>query len=178
MFKFWLALILGTIAISAGLTYLKLHRGAQTISYPAPAPKTKPPALEFHPLKADTEEVQMEISANVVTFKVKDFKIDKPNEVAFKINNQGEGQLELSLQSLTSPIADTSIFVDQQKVTLTDHKVKVPPGKTVVVQMIYQPKYEIEKAVGKTPKITATFEHNDVRYSDFLHFEIDMIPKR
>jgi hypothetical protein len=30
--KFWLTLIVGTIAISAGLTFLNLYKGAQTLS--------------------------------------------------------------------------------------------------------------------------------------------------
>ncbi|HQR06984.1 MAG TPA: hypothetical protein PLN21_09190 [Gemmatales bacterium] len=176
MIKFWLALILGTIAISAGLTYLKLHRGAQTISYPAPAPKTKPPSIEFLSTKSDTDEVKMEISANVVTFKVKESKADRPNQVSFKISNTGEGQLELDLRASSS--TSTDIYFDQHKVTLTDHTVKVPPGQSAVVSIIYTPKYEPDLVPGTKTKITTTFEHNDVRYSDNLHFEIETEVKR
>lgn len=176
MIKFWLALILGTITISAGLTYLKLHRGAQTISYPPPAPKSKPPAIEFLPMKADTEDVKMEISANVVTFKVKESKADKPTEVSFKISNSGEGQLELSLQPSSNPSPD--IYVDDQRVTPTDHQTKVLPGKTAVVRLIYIPKYDALKGTNDKTRITATFGHNDVRYSDNLHFEIETVVKR
>lgn len=176
MIKFWLALILGTITISAGLTYLKLHRGAQSIPYPPPAPKTKPPAIEFLHSKADTDEVKMEISANVVTFKVKESKSDRANEVGFIVNNTGEGELVLDLRGASSTNAD--IYFDQQKVTLTDHTVKVPPGKSANVRIIYTPTYDPEKGTGGKTKITTSFEHNDVRYSDNLHFEIETEVKR
>lgn len=178
MIKFWLALILGTVSISAGLTYLKLYRGAQTISYPPPAPKTKPPAIEFLPVKSNTDEVQMDISANVVTFKVKESKADRPNEVSFKINNTGEGQLNLSLQPSSGTGGDVDVYVDQQKLTLTDHRAKVLPGKTALVQMIYTPKYSPEKGTGDKTRITATFQHNDERYNDNFHFEIETVVKR
>ena len=175
MIKFWLALILGTITISAGLTYLKLHRGAQTISYPPPAPKTKPPAIEFVSMKANTDEVKMEISANVVTFKVKESRADRPNKVSFNISNTGEGQLDLSLLAAAT---GADIYIDQQKLTLTNHKIKVLPGKTAVVEIMYQPKFDPEKPAGTKTKIDTTFEHNDQRYSDYLHFEIETEVKR
>lgn len=171
MIKFWLALILGTIVIASGLTYLKLHRGAQTISYPPPAPKSKPPALEFLSAKDNTDEIRMDISANVVTFKVKESKADKPNEVSFKLNNTGEGPLELSLRA--SSCTCTSIFIDQQQLTLTNHKFTLPPGQTAMVRLNYKPKLDQNKVAGEKTRITATFEHNDERYSDNLHFEIE-----
>jgi len=176
--KFWLALILGTITISAGLTYLKLYRGAQTISYPPPAPKTKPPTIEFLPTKSNTDEVQMDISANVVTFNVKESKADRANEVSFKISNTGEGQLNLSLLPSSNTSGDVDIYVDQQKVTPTDHQAKVLPGKTAVVKMFYTPKSSAEKGTSDKTRFTATFGHNDVRYSDNFRFEIETMVKR
>jgi len=171
MFKFWLALILGTIAISGGLTYLKLHRGAQTISYPSPAPKTKPPLIEFLSNMPQNDESSMEISANVVTFHIKESKADKPHEVSFKVHNTGEGALELSLRQVSATTID--IYVDKQQVTMTDHKVKIPPGQTGLIRLIYTPTVNTAKKPGDKDRFTVVFEHNDDRYSDNLHFEIE-----
>lgn len=176
MIKFWLALILGTIAISAGLTYLKLHRGAQTISYPPPAPKSKPPVLEFLSNMPNTDDVRMGISANVLTFHVKETKADKPTEVSFKISNTGEGSLELSFRTSTSTSID--VYVDKQHVTLTDHSVKIPPGQTAVVRLVYQVPFNPALRPGEKTRLEVTFKHNDDRYSDNLHFEIETDVKK
>jgi hypothetical protein len=169
--KFWLALILGTISISAGLTYLKLHKGAQTISYPPPAPKTKPAIIDFISTSPNNDDVSMEISANVVTFKVRESKADKENQVSFKIHNTGEGTLDLSLEKISPDFA--KVYIDQQQLTPTDHQVKISPGKTSVVTLQYKPKLEIGKKSGEKLHITTTFTHNDERYSDNLHFDIE-----
>lgn len=173
--KFWLALILGTISISAGLTYLKLHRGAQTIAYPPPAPKTKPAIIDIIATSPNNDDVSMEVSANFVTFKVRESKADKDNEVSFKIQNTGEGTFELSLRNSSSTFVQ--IYIDQQHVTLTDHLVKIPPGQTSVVRLLYRPKLEADKKGGEKLRIDTTFEGNDERYSDNLHFVIETTVK-
>lgn len=169
MLKFWLALILGTIGISAGLTYLKLHRGAQMIEYPPPAPKAKKPSIEFLPVRPDTEKSRMEISANLVLFHVKDAVADVENEVAFKIKNNGEGTLELSYKDKTCTCAD--IYIDNQRISGTSHNTKLESGQSALVKLVFKPKYDAQKANEKT-RIRATFVHNDERYSDYLQFEI------
>jgi hypothetical protein len=168
--KFWLALILGTVTIAAGLTYLKLHRGAQTISYPPPAPKTKPPLIEYQNTQPDTDEKRVEISANVVTFHVKESKADKENEVMMRLKNTGEGPLELSLKHSSCTCA--KIYLDSQLVTMTDHLVKIPAGQSALLKLIYKPKFDPNRVNGDKLRITATFAHNDERYNDDLHFEI------
>ncbi|MFT3878428.1 MAG: hypothetical protein QM703_02070 [Gemmatales bacterium] len=124
----------------------------------------------------DTDEVKMGISANVVSFQVKESKSDRANEVNFKIKNTGEGELVLELRNSSSTSPD--IFVDNRPVTMTEQKVKVPPGNTVLVRMIYTPKFDPDKPAGDKTRYSATFEHNDLRYSDHLHFEIETIVKR
>lgn len=171
MLKFWVALILGTIGIAAGLTYLKLHRGAQTISYPAPASKQKSPQIEFQTAQPDTDAIKMEVSANVVIFHVKESKVGNEYQMSFNIKNAGQADLELSLinQSCTC----SEVFVDNQRVSLTDHQKKVPPGKTATIKLVYVPKKDqIAKEPGETTRVRASFNHNDERFSDNLHFEI------
>jgi hypothetical protein len=173
--KFWLALILGTISISAGLTYLKLHKGAQTISYPPPAPKTQPAIIDFIATSPNNDDVRMDISANMVTFQVKETKADKESEVSFKIHNSGEGTLNMDLERSSSDSA--RIFFDDKQLTLTDHNVKIAPGKTAVVKWLYKAKVETGKKGGEKTKITSVFQHNDARYSDKLYFEIETTVK-
>lgn len=170
MLKFWLALILGTIGIAAGLTYLKLHRGAQTISYPPVAAKTKSPAIEFSTIKPNSDDNKMEISANVVMFNVKESLADAENEVSCQLKNSGEGTLELSLKHASCTCIE--IYFDKQRVTMTEHQVKIAPGQTAVVRLLYKPKLEPGTLADGRSRITATFEHNDERYNDNIHFEI------
>lgn len=173
--KFWLTLILGTITISAGLTYLKLHRGAQTIVYPPPAPKAKLPLIEFLPSKPNTDETSMEVSANLVMINVKESVADVEKEVGFKIKNKGEGTLELSYKSESCSCA--TVYVDNQRVSGTSHMTKVAPGQTVDVKMTYKAKYENTGRGSDKKRIRVTFEHNDERYSDNLQFEIVTVVK-
>ncbi|HMO35122.1 MAG TPA: DUF1573 domain-containing protein [Gemmatales bacterium] len=167
MLKFWLTLILGTIMISSGLTYLKLHRGAQTISYPPPAPKQEVALVEFQSIPEN--KTKMEVSANVVTFKVPESFVDEENTMTFLIKNNGKADLEMSLLSKSCNCSE--IYFDDQRVSLTDHMRKVAPGKTATIKLNYRPKSEQLKDSG-TSRIRATFTHNDERFSDNLHFEV------
>ncbi len=175
MYKFWLALILGSIGISGGLTYLKLHRGAQTIVYPPPAPKAKSPQVEFINTLSPSDAKQMEISANVVTFNIKESYHGVEDEVNFKVKNVGEGVLELSL--LQETCSCLGIYIDGQRVSGTSHMTKIAPGKTVPVRITIKPKYDINKTNTDKTRVRATFNHNDERFSDNLHFEIVTLVK-
>lgn len=170
MLRFWLALILGTIVISAGLTYLKLHRGAQTIPYPPLAPKTKQPAVEFIPAKANTPENNMEVSANLVLFHVSESIADADNEIEFKVRNNGEGPLELSYKGESCTCAH--VYVDGQRVSGTNHMSKINGGQTATFRIIYKPKITGTRGEPEKKRIRVTFDHNDQRYSDNLQFEI------
>ncbi len=169
MLKFWLALILGTITISAGLTYLKLHRGAQNISYPPPATKQEFPQVDFQNIASNKTE--MAVSANVVTFKVPESFVDEESSMSCNVKNSGKADLELSLLSKSCTCAE--VYFDDQRVSLTDHLRKIAPGKTAVIKLVYKPKSaQLPKEPGDTSRIRATFAHNDERFSDNLHLEI------
>ncbi len=171
MLKFWLALILGTITISAGLTYLKLHRGAQTISYPPPATKQEFPQVEFQQNQSDSAKAKMEVSANVVTFKVNESFVDEESSMSCNIKNAGKADLELSLFNKSCNCAE--VYIDDQRLSLTDHLRKIAPGKTAIIKLVYKPKTEqLPKETGEKSRIRATFTHNDDRFSDNLHFEV------
>jgi hypothetical protein len=77
MLKFWAALILGTIGISAGLTYLKLYRGAQTQAPPPPAVQTQQAHAEFIADTTPGNMTRMETSGSNITFHVKESIIDQ-----------------------------------------------------------------------------------------------------
>lgn len=171
MLKFWLALILGTIGVAAGITYLKLHRGAQTISYPPVAARNKQARVEFIQAQPDTDDLKVEVSANVVTFHAKQSKAGKEYQMSIKLKNVGEADLDLNLLSQSCTCSE--VYVDDKRVTLTDHQKKVPPGQTATIRMNYIPnKDQIANEEGKKTRVRATFTHNDERFSDNLHFEI------
>jgi hypothetical protein len=167
--KFWLALILGTITISAGLTYIKLYRGAQTKSYPPPATKQEHPLVEF--ANVAENKAKMEVSANVVTFKAGDSYVDDEYSVSCQVKNNGLADLELSLRNVSCTCA--GVYVDSQRISLTDHERKVAPGKFATIKMVYKPKTEqLPNEPDAVSRIRATFKHNDDRFSDNIHFEI------
>lgn len=169
MWKFWFALIFGTIIISAGLTYLKLHRGAQTLDFQAPAEKTKHPLVEFLPVSES--KYKMETSANVVTITVPESTIDQVEEVSFKALNKGEADLELSLLTKSCTCAD--VLIDDQRISGTSHMTKIAPGKSAVIKITYKLKQEqVPAKAGEKVRLKAIFYHNDERYVDNLHFEI------
>lgn len=171
MLKFWAALILGTIVIATGLTYLKLHRGAQTLNLPPVAQQTLHPQVEFLADKTPRNNARMEASANIVTFYLNESIVDQEQTIPFQVRNSGKADLELSL--LTKSCSCAEVYVDDRRVTLNDHMSKIAPGKTATVKLVYKPKKEnLPREPGDKARIRATFTHNDERYNDNLHFEI------
>lgn len=171
MWKFWFALIFGTIIISAGLTYLKLHRGAQTIDFPAPAEKAKLPLAEFQPVNQQVTTNRMEISANVVTIQVPESTINQDESVSFMVLNKGAADLELSFMMKSCTCSD--VFIDDQRIIGTSNTTKIAPGKTAVIKIAYKLKQEqVPAKAGEKVRLRAIFAHNDERYVDNLHFEI------
>lgn len=171
MLKFWAALILGTIGISAGLTYLKLYRGAQTQAAPPPAVQTQQAHAEFIADTTPGNIARMEISGSTVTFQVNESIVDQEYSIPFQVRNTGKAELELSLLNKSCSCAE--IFVDDRKITLTDHSSKIAPGKTSTVKLVYRPKQaQLPQQAGDKARIRATFNHNDDRFDGNIHFEI------
>lgn len=171
VWKFWFALIFGTVFISAGLTYLKLHRGAQTIDFPAPAEKAKLPLVEFQPADQQDSRIKMETSANVVTLNVPESVVNRDEQVSFKVMNKGQADLELSLLTKSCTCAD--VFIDDQRISGTSHLTKIAPGKTAQIKITYKLKPDqLAASPNDKMRLRAVFAHNDERYVDNLHFEI------
>lgn len=171
VWKFWFALIFGTIIISGGLTYLKLHRGAQTIDFPAPAEKPKLPLVEFQPVSQQDSKNKMEISANVVTINVPESTLNQDTSVSFNVLNKGAADLELSMLAKSCTCAD--VFIDDQRISGTTHLTKIAPGKTALIKLTYKLKQEqVPAKAGEKVRLKTIFHCNDERYVDNLHFEI------
>ena len=171
MLKFWAALILGTIGIATGLTYLKLYRGAQTQELPPVAKQTLQAHAEFIADNTPGNMTRMEVSGSIVTFQVKESIIDQEYTVPFKVRNTGQADLDLSLLNKSCSCAD--IYIEDKRITLTDHSSKVAPGKTATVKLVYRPKKEqLPQQSGDKARIRATFNHNDDRFDGNIHFEI------
>jgi hypothetical protein len=87
------------------------------------------------------------------------------------VRNTGKAELELSLLNKSCSCAE--IYVDDRKITLTDHSSKIAPGKTSTVKLVYRPKQgQLPENVGDKARIRATFNHNDDRFDGNIHFEI------
>jgi hypothetical protein len=168
--KFWLPLILGTIGVSAFLTYLNLYKGAQTLSFPPVA--TKSAVFGRLDIGAGVSlkgkpAPHVEQLANVVEVDGGVSYVGERSDAAITIRNTGQGPLELSLLEKSCTCAN--IFVDDKEVTPTDHVVTLAPGKSAILRMSWKP--EVRNS-GEHSRIRARFEHNDPRYNDNFIFEI------
>ncbi len=176
--KFWAALILGTIGISAFVTYLNLFKEAQTLEVAPLPPKTEPPLIEFGDLlpRKDNVEVKQEISANVLLVQMGTTYLNEEQEVGIKLNNVGKGPLELTL--LTKSCGCSRVLFNDKEVTNTDHTVKIEPGGGGILRLTWKPeKRDVMVGPQESFRIRATFVHNDERYSDNLHFEVSTVVK-
>lgn len=168
--KFWLSLVLGTVVVSAGLTYLNLYKGAQTVDYP-PLPKKPDPAMiEFVDVPQPVPGSNLVVQANAVTVELPETKVGTRVEGLIRFKSVGKAPLALTYQNATPNL---EVYFNNRRVTGTDARVELPPGKDGVVKLVWVPTRE-QITQPEQPKTRAVvrFEHNDDRFTDDLIFEL------
>jgi len=168
--KFWLSLILGTISISAGLTYLNLYKGAQTVQYPALPKKPDPAVIEFVNVKQPVEGANTIVLANAVTIELPQVPVGKHVEGLVRLKSVGKVPLTLTLQDATPNL---EVYFNDKRVTGTDPRVELPAGQEGTVRLVWSPTRE-QITQPEQPKTRALvrFDHNDDRFTDALIFEL------
>jgi hypothetical protein len=168
--KFWLPLILGTIAVSAFLTYLNLYKGAQTLAVPAAPPAAVPGKLEFggEAVSINGKQAAVNLVANVVELDAGIAYVGDTTNVGITLKNSGEGALELAMDDFGGCDCATYYFNDKE-ITKTDPRVTIPPGKSGVLRVAFKPQI---KHVTEQFRNRASFNHNDPRFNDKIHIEI------
>lgn len=171
--KFWLSLILGTIVISAGLTYLNLYKGAQTVQYPPLPKKPDPAVIEFVDVKQPVEGATTTVLANAVTVELPEVPVGKRVEGLVRFKNVGKAALTLTLQDATSNI---EVYFNDKRITGTEPRAELPPGQEGAVRLVWAPSRE-QVTQPEQPKTRALvrFDHNDDRFTDALIFELKAV---
>jgi hypothetical protein len=167
--KFWLTLILGTIAISAGLTFLNLYKGAQTISYPPPAKPEKSAQIEFIEVPQPIKEAKTVISANAVSIDIPDTRVGVRNECHIRFKSTGEAPLHLTFESTASGL---EIYIEDRRITGTDPHFELPPGREANLKLVWTPtRDQVSNDDKPRTRGVVRFAHNDQRFTDELIFE-------
>src|SRR4051794_38812354 len=90
--RFWFTLILSTVGISAGMTWLVMHQGAQFQPPARAASSAKaPPRITFE------SQTGLTIDANVLEAKTGPSAVGQGYGAVFTFKNEGQGPLDLFL---------------------------------------------------------------------------------
>lgn len=161
--KLWLTLVFGTIAISASMTYLVMHQGAQTL------PDASQQDAEFStPSKADFGKAGT-IDGNVLVVDAGTSNVGKRTTVTIPIKCTAEHPLKLELLRTTCSCAHTPSFDGQD--VLEKKPVTLKPGETAEFKIPFTPKEE----QAKTPKyrFSMIFNTNDPQYSPTFRIQVE-----
>jgi hypothetical protein len=170
--KFWAALIIGSIGISAFLTYLNLYKGAQTLEFPPLAAKTNPGRIEFgEAARKDGKPVTKEITQNIIVYDAGTSYVGEEYEISQPVTNSSDGPLELSFSK--ESCGCIHIYFDSHEVTKTNHEVKIPPQGKGTLRFTWKPDLQqLSSTPEEKQRFRINFAHNDRRFSDELTFEI------
>lgn len=165
--RFWLTLILGTVVVSSGLTFLTLHQGGQTITRteitPPPPPNIRP-EISF-----DLEPGMMQI-ANGLEAKKDSAKFGETHNFSVKCKNQGNGDLTLRLIRVQPEEMEVRF---NGKTLANNDTVTLKPGEKGEIFM----KWPVNIKIGRGQKpegyhFRAEFDWNDHRFDDPLLVEV------
>jgi hypothetical protein len=163
--KYWLTLVVATILITAGITWLVMNVGAQGMPnvIEAVGAKAAPPNMVFetHKLNSNTLEIDAEKSI-----------VDKVSKVEVAFRNEGEGPLRIQL-TRTSCACVHDVSINGQILEPEKTWVEIPAGQRGMLVFSWQPKKE-QLSSGKPLRLSAEFQVNDPQpyFSNGLRLEI------
>lgn len=163
--QYWLALVVGTISISAGVTWLSMNVGAQGMPnvIEASSQLAEPPKTVF-------EGVRM--VGNTIEIDHGQCQVDRDHAVEIPFRNEGKGKLRIQLTE-TSCKCVHEIQINGQPMKTGETWVEIPGGQSGVIRFGWHPKQE-QLSAG-TLRLSATFAlPNDPQphFSNGLRLEI------
>lgn len=166
--RFWLTLILGTVLISAGMTWLVMHQGQEILPSVASTISTKdePPLLAFILDKGQSVE------ANVVVVEMGESKVDTTYESRVRFANKGKGPLRLSY--LQESCGCIEVKIDGKPFTKDSPPVVKKPNEEGLVQVSWKPTikhYEVQPGQGGF-RFSFDMKSNDPRFNAAIKVEI------
>ena len=160
--KLWLTLIFGTIGISASMTYLVMHQGAQTL------PDTGSQDPEYStPSKAEFGKGK--IDGNVLVVDAGPSHVGKRSTVTIPIKCTSPNAFKIELLSITCSCVHPLSFGTQE--VLEKKPMTLKPGESIELRIPFTPKDE----QAKTPKYRffAKFLTNDPQYSPTFRIQVE-----
>ncbi|HMP01700.1 MAG TPA: DUF1573 domain-containing protein [Gemmatales bacterium] len=170
--RFWLSLILCTIAISTFLTFINEYQGANlevvTVTPTSPTADTAQP--EF------VTDANAAVKREAYTFEISGpaAVVGQKAQYRFNFKNQGAGPLEIEFKSKSCGCA--GLEIDGKPMTKAGDKVTIAPGAAGVIVFEWKPEAdhyaEMKKTDAKFFRYGFEFLTNERRYTESLRFEI------
>jgi hypothetical protein len=166
--KLWVTLIVSTILITAIMTYLVLHRGAQTLAEPG--------SVEESSLPSRVEFPGGTIEGNVLDIDGGASRPGRESSVVVPLKCTGSAPLKLELLRVSCTCAN-ALFLNDRKLEEGRDPVTLQPGESATLKINWTPKDE----QGGNPayRFSASFLLNDPRYSHTFRIQITtrILPK-
>jgi hypothetical protein len=145
--QYWLALVVGTVVITAGLTWLAMNVGAQGMPnvIEASSQIAEPPQVVFESVK---------MVGNTIEIDHGKCKVDKDHAVEVAFRNEGKGTLRIQLTE-TSCKCVHDIEVNGQRMKQGETWVEVPGGQRGVIRFGWHPKKE--QLASRNLRLSASF---------------------
>ncbi len=114
--KFWLTVIISTIVVSAGSTWLLMHQGGQSLAVPTFDPSSKePPKIVFDGVELRSGVIEIDAGETAVGAK-------HTREIAF--HNEAKGALKFQLTSTPSCGCVQEVSIDGERLEPRGPRVK------------------------------------------------------
>lgn len=170
LLTYWLTLIVGTVVVSAGITWLVMNVGAQGMPdvIESGSEVAIPPKIVFD------KGQNLQIVGGNVRLEADKCVVDKSSTVVVHFKNEGMGKLRLQL-SRTSCECITEIKVNGEVVEKGRNWVETAPGQSGAISFSWKPKKDQLREPNL--RLSAEFQINDPEpyYSNGLRLEIQTL---
>ena len=157
--KTWLTLILGTISITGGMTYLVMHQGAQSLTDATSDDLSTPSKAEFS---------GGPIEGNLLSIAGGDSRVGKESIVTIPIKCAADTPLRLELLRVSCACVN-GLYLAGQKIE-ENQPVTIKPGETATLKISWTPKPEMSG--NPAYRFSINFFVNDPQYSPTFRIEL------
>ncbi len=165
--RYWLSLILGTIVVSFGITWLVMKQGQNIVLAPVvqATGAEEPPEIVFE------LGPNMRQEANVIEVNAGPTKVGASNHIEVKFKNQGKGPLRLTYLSESCGCAE--IQIDGRKLNKDASPVVKQPGESGVIRFAWkaEPRHLSSQPPDSSFRFAFDMDTNEKRFTAALRIE-------
>ena len=166
--RFWITLVVSTVVISFGLTWLVMHQGQEVLPVLAPTSSAaeEPPIVVFELDKDQATE------ANGVEAKVAESVVGQEREAVVKLKNTGKGPLRLAWHEPPS-CGCMELRIDGKAFGATSAPVIKKPGETATIALRWkaEQRHLINQPERGDSRFAVELKWNDPRFNANLRME-------